>query len=430
MLKRSPIPTLLAAAAMISAGCASPLMRAAKTGDTAEVRALLNRGADPNADKNVPMFGLMSPLLMAAYYNHPEAAQALLEGGADINQRCPRLPMTRGCESAVGCAVAGGHSLMLDFLISRGGVVTQRDIDTAQGAGHAAMGQVLARAFASQKAQVRQRLASTPDAASVRRDLRSIVDFPQHQLKARPQDYALIVAIEKYSKVPEALYAERDGQAMRRHLMALGYAEKNIVLLAGAQATSSGLQSYLDEWLPRNVKPDSSVVFYYSGHGAPDPATGQAYLVPWDGDPMFLQSSAYSLKRLYASLQKLPAQEVTVVLDACFSGSGGRSVLPKGARPLVSHATEGVAPGTNLVVFAASSGEQITGSLDEEGHGIFTYYFLKGLGGEAKDGQGRISARGLYDYLKPRVEEEARRQNRLQTPALLGATEHRTLASF
>ena len=37
---------------------------------------------------------------------------------------------------------------------------------------------------------------------------------------------------------------------------------------------------------------DSTVYFYYSGHGAPDLKTGQAYLVPWDGDAQFLKDTA------------------------------------------------------------------------------------------------------------------------------------------
>ena len=97
---------------------------------------------------------------------------------------------------------------------------------------------------------------------------------------------------------------------------------------------------------------------------------------------------------------------------------GGRSVLAKGARPLVVKVDTGVVPSGKLTVFAASSADQITGTLEEKGHGMFTYYFLKGIGGEARDVAGRVTARGLYDYLKPRVQDEARRQNRDQEPVL------------
>jgi len=48
--------------------------------------------------------------------------------------------------------------------------------------------------------------------------------------------------------------------------------------------------------------------------------------------------------------------------------------------------------------------------------GMFTYFLLKGLNGEAKDKSGNITTQSLFDYLGPHVQDEARRQNREQTP--------------
>ncbi|MFH2205177.1 MAG: caspase family protein, partial [Elusimicrobiota bacterium] len=241
----------------------------------------------------------------------------------------------------------------------------------------------------------------------------SVVDEPGYQLAENPNDFALVIGIDKYKDLAAADYADRDADAVRRHLLALGYPERNIIHLKGADATRATFQGYLEEWLPKNVKPESTVFFYYSGHGAPDAQTGDAYLVPWDGNPQFLKSTAYPLKRLYASLDKLRAKRVIAALDACFSGAGGRSVLAKGARPLVMKIQEGVVPQGKIVLFAAASGDEITSTLDREGHGIFTYYFLKGLAAD-----GRVTAQGLYEYLKPKVQDQARRQNREQTPSL------------
>src|SRR5581483_9705779 len=111
-------------------------------------------------------------------------------------------------------------------------------------------------------------------------------------------------------------------EAMRRHLEALGYPKRQIVSLTGDGATRSALAGYLRSWLPKNVKEDSEVVFYFSGHGAPDAETGKAYLVPWDGSPEFLADSGFALDELYAGLAKLKAARIIVALDSCFSGSG------------------------------------------------------------------------------------------------------------
>ncbi len=242
----------------------------------------------------------------------------------------------------------------------------------------------------------------------------SEVDLPKGRAAERPDDFALVIGIEDYQSVPKADWGVRDAVAVRRHLEARGIPARNVVHLVGSQATGNKLKSYLEEWLPLNVKPTSTLYVYYSGHGAPDPKTGEAYLMPWDGDPQFLKSTALPLRKLYSDLEKTKAKRVIVALDACFSGAGGRSVLAEGARPLVSKAAD-VKAGERVTVLAAASGDEITGSLKDQGHGMFTYFLLKGLAA------GKTSARELMDYVTPNVQDEARRQNRQQTPALFGA---------
>ncbi|MFH1724641.1 MAG: caspase family protein [Elusimicrobiota bacterium] len=257
--------------------------------------------------------------------------------------------------------------------------------------------------------------AVRPAAATAERKV-SDVDTPGYHSKERPDDFAVVIGIDGYKNLPDAQFAERDAQTMRDHLIAMGYPKRHVVLLKGDAATGNGMRKYLEEWLPRNVKPTSNVFFYYSGHGAPDVESGKAYLVPWDGDASFLKSTAYPVGQLYASLNKLRAKRIVVALDACFSGAGGRSVLAKGARPLVMKVDEGISLKGGIALFTAASGTEITTTLEDEGHGIFTYYFIKGLQGAAKNAAGRITARSLYQYLKPKVQDEARLQNREQTP--------------
>lgn len=249
----------------------------------------------------------------------------------------------------------------------------------------------------------------------------STVDAPRFKVAENPDNFALVIGVEKYSnELPDAQFAERDAQSVKAHLLALGYPERNIKLLQGSRAVRSSLEAYLEDWLPKNVKAEGTVFVYFSGHGAPDPESGQAYLVPWDGDPAYLSRTAYPLKRLYASLNALKAKRVLVALDSCFSGAGGRSVLQKGTRPLVNKVDLGSATDLGkLVVFTASGGNQISGTFDSQGHGLFTYYFLTGLAGAAADAQGRVTAQGLHDYLSPKVADEANRANRTQSPQFL-----------
>lgn len=436
-------------------GCATPLSKAAKRGDSAAVERLLAQGADPDKSGGFGEY----PLYYAAWAGNARIARQLLDKGARAD-RHPLLALAaRGGSTEVvelllshganlndsggggpyalaplASVAMSGDARMARFLIEHGADPEQALVEVGyyessnvhkgwreQGRQGRMLLERLTKPAAAPSAPAAVPPAATePAAPPPAPSAPSAVDVPGYRSAARPRAFAIVVGIDRYKSLPSARFAERDAEAVRDHLLAMGYPGRHVVLLRGADATRTGITKYLEEWLPRNVSPDSEVFFYYSGHGAPDEKSGDAYLVPWDGDPQFLQSTAYPAKRLYASLANLKAKRTIVALDACFSGAGGRSVLAEGARPLVVR-VEDQAPKGDLVLFTAAASDQITTTLPGEGHGIFTYFFLKGLQGEAADRSGRVTVRGLYRYLKPLVEDEARLQNREQTPTLRAA---------
>ena len=258
-----------------------------------------------------------------------------------------------------------------------------------------------------------QAAAPVPKAKTYRSD----VETPAFHLPEDPTKFALVVGVEQYASLPPAEHAARDAKSLKAYLLASGYPERNIVLLTDQQAGKSGLEKYLDAWLPKNTDEKSSVLFYFSGHGAPNPNDQQAYLVPWDGDPKFLENTGYPVKRLYLRLNALKAKRVLVAMDACFSGTGGRSVLAKGTRPLVAKVDTGAGTVGRVQALTASASDEVTGTDEESAHGLFTYHLLKGLSAKS----GKATFRQLYDYLTPKVRDAARRDNRDQTPQLIGS---------
>lgn len=232
------------------------------------------------------------------------------------------------------------------------------------------------------------------------------------KLAFTPNDIAIIIGIEKYRTVPPTEYAAADAGMVRDYLKALGIPERNIEYLADDRATLSDIRKVIETKLPNMVKAGSRVIVYYAGHGAPGAARGESYLVPFDGDPSFLADTAYPLSRLYDRLSRLKAKEVLVILDSCFSGAGGRSVLAKNTRPLVMVKDTPPPASKNMIVLTSSRGSQITTSLSEVGHGAFTYFFLRAL----QEGSRDIGE--VYAYLQPRVTEEAKRQNVDQNPSI------------
>ena len=256
----------------------------------------------------------------------------------------------------------------------------------------------------------------------------SDVDTIRPVSERRRQDaYAVVVGIERYREnLPKADFAERDAKIVSQYLIqVLGYPEENVVVRVNDKAARTDLEKYFEDWLANHVEPANSVFIYFSGHGAPSTKTGEAYLVPYDGDPAFIEKTGYPLKRLYEYVNKLPAREVVVVLDSCFSGAGGRSVIATGMRPMALSVENPILSGGKTVVLAASSAKQVSSTYNQKGHGLLTYFFLKGIQGEADLNRDRaIDLTELFEYVRPQVERIARREfNNEQTPQLIGSPE-------
>lgn len=245
--------------------------------------------------------------------------------------------------------------------------------------------------------------------------------------RRRAKAHAIIVGVEQYRQnLPRADFAFQDATIMREYVTkSLGYPEENVVLLLNDHATKSDLDKYFEQWLPNRVEKDDSVFIYFSGHGAPNSKTGEAFIVPYDGDPAFVDKTGYPLKRLYDHVGQLPAKEVIIIIDSCFSGAGGRSVVAKGMRPIALSIENPIVASGKTIVMTAGAGDQISSTYDQKRHGLLTYFVLKGLQGEADvNKDGAIDVNELFTYVKPQVERTARREfNSEQAPQLFTSPE-------
>lgn len=388
--------------------CATVPCYVARLRDVAALQAFEARGLDLNAKSSGAQL-----LGCAASEANAPVAKYLIGKGADIDAVLSDFEASNAKLAGMDPKYTTQHIAknnaaikVLERLRPGGNATTS---GAAGGISKAEMEQIVKSAVAASK-------PVEPAAPAAPAEIRSDVDQPAYKVTVNPDAFAVVVGVEKYNALPDARFAERDAKAMNAHLLAMGYPQRNIVLLTGSAATRTGLVKNLEAWLPNQVTERSTVMFYFSGHGAPDAKTSEAYLVPMDGDPQYLEETAYPIKRLYEKLSALKAKRVLVALDSCFSGAGGRSVLAQGTRPLVAKLKLAPEEG-RIVSLSASSAEEITGAFEEQGHGLFTYHLLKALSETA--GRGTVSE--LHTALTPRVQDEARRQNRAQTPQLFGS---------
>lgn len=427
-IRKTGLLLVLLAFAAGLAGCATPLESAAGKGDIKEMERLIAAGANVNETSTASF----TALHYAALSGQVKAARLLVEKGADVNAK------DMDGVTPLHFATSAGHVEFVRLLIKNGadiGIATPNTgtaLELAKRIGHSTIVRILEKAEADAEARESGRTdtASSPQpsnmtgnaanngaAQTAPKPFDELSDIPVFNAAPREHDLAVVIGIEKYQDIQaKSDFSKSDASIMKDYLKALGFKDRNIQFLVDERATRSGMEKSIEGWLPNRVKKESTVFVYYSGHGAPDSAKGDGYMVPYDGDPNYLEQTGYSLRRLTEHLAKLDAREVIVLLDSCFSGAGGRSVLAQGARPLVMN-TENLSLKDNIIMMTATRAAQISMSSPEKGHGLFTYHFLKAL----KDGKKDMA--DIYVYLKPLVEDDAKELNAEQSPTISSSPE-------
>jgi len=248
--------------------------------------------------------------------------------------------------------------------------------------------------------------------------------------KVNKDGIAVIIGNRNYNKssVPAVEFANRDAAYMKKYLMnTLGYREGNIIFVNDAtQGDFISIFGTKDNYkgkLYNYIKSGKSDVFvYYSGHGAPDPQSKNGYFVPVDCDPSLVALNGYALDTFYNNLSKMDYNSLTVVIDACFSGSSEKGMLINDISPVFIDVKNPVITSKNTTVFTSATGEQVSSWYRDKKHSLFSYYFMKGLQGNAdSNNDDKLTVSEMQDYIDDNVPYYARKNKNLeQTPQVIG----------
>ena len=230
--------------------------------------------------------------------------------------------------------------------------------------------------------------------------------------------FAVVIANQNYTNVAGVPLALNDGLAFSKYCeKTLGMPAENVRYYADA-SYGTMLRAIRDiKNIASAFNGDINIVFYYAGHGIPNEATKDAYLLPTDADGTQTEG-CYSLNKLYTELGSTKAKEIVVFLDACFSGSKREEGMLASARGVALKAKQ-EDPRGNMVVFSAASGDETAFPYSAKGHGLFTYYLLKKL----QESKGDVNLGELSDYISENVKQQSVVINRkVQTPTAIPST--------
>ena len=247
----------------------------------------------------------------------------------------------------------------------------------------------------------------------------------------RPNSIAIVIGVEKYRNFINAPYASNDANLMEDYFknvfginQVFKYTNEDVI---GFFFDNLFNPDY-GELKKAIVQDETEIFVFYSGHGMPSKDGEKVYLFPSDGKIEAIERQGFNINKLYDNLAELGAKSVTLFIDACFSGvtkatesfktenliaMKGVAIKPKISQPWVTN--------PNFSVYSSSAFNQTSLGFDESETGLFTYSVCAGLQGKADvNGDNKITAGELADFVQKRVEELSVKIHGLQTPQFNG----------
>ncbi len=194
------------------------------------------------------------------------------------------------------------------------------------------------------------------------------------------KDVGVVIAVEDFATLPDAVGAKKDGAAIRGWLAATrGVDEKRISVLEDATAASA--RTAISR-AAREAKRASTLWIYWAGHGAW--LDGKRVLLGADADPAALGDAALQLDDVIELAEDSKAKQVVIVLDVGFGGRGrdGETLFPppETVPPLPTRTDARVS------VWSGTTGAEPAYRYPANDHGLFSYLVVGALRGWA-DGQ-------------------------------------------
>src|SRR5580658_3036539 len=223
------------------------------------------------------------------------------------------------------------------------------------------------------------------------------------------QTYALLVGISKYAKPELSLqFADADASVFSRLLESpLGGSvpAANVLLLTDEKATTAAVRNGFQDFLKRRAGKNDTVVILIAGHGTVEiPGSKNAFILTYDSDPQDLKTTALAVDELQTLFEDQLSKvgRVLLFVDVCKAGTVGtihNTTVSSNVQQL------GDIQGDLFGLLASRPREvSLEGPEFGGGHGVFSYYVIKGLEGAAdQNHDGVVDADELIKYVSDQV---------------------------
>ncbi|MCK9462372.1 MAG: caspase family protein [Proteobacteria bacterium] len=234
--------------------------------------------------------------------------------------------------------------------------------------------------------------------------------------------HAVVVGVNNYdtdSGLGNLQYCANDAESLYDAL--LSYAQfdaSNVVLFSDGSHKDAHRPSYSDilsavEQACRLASEDDLVLFFFAGHGTRDDS--DSYFLTSEYRANIVADSSISIQKLNSYFKQSKAKFKVRIFDACHSGRFARRglVTPVSLEHLAVNA-EGWAS------LAACKENQYSHELAEIGHGVFSYFLIRGLSGHASSDGKYVTLDDLKMYVLDKTIDLTTKRGLEQTPVFRG----------
>jgi tetratricopeptide (TPR) repeat protein/uncharacterized caspase-like protein len=196
--------------------------------------------------------------------------------------------------------------------------------------------------------------------------------------------WAMVIGVSKFldPTIPTLHYASKDAKDFADFLIKNeNFAPDHVRVLLDAKATRDEIVTELeDTFLPRVVKPDDLVVFFFSSHGSPAGRTynNENFLISYDTKKTRLLSTGIEMQELTRIIrEKCKADRILIVMDACHSGGGADGA--KESEGGTNFDVKNITLGHGQLIISSSSEQQRSWESKRYPNGVFTCQLMEGL---------------------------------------------------
>lgn len=226
--------------------------------------------------------------------------------------------------------------------------------------------------------------------------------------------YALLVGVSEFekTKLRNLPGARNDVEKLRDALIAGGFDSSHVTLMTNRETgvnkpTAANIRAAVRDLLKKTHE-DDTVVVAFAGHGFQLKGGGGHFFAAAD-TLLDKAESMVALHTIYRDLAEAKPRRKLLMVDACrvdpFTDTADRKQL---ADKVEKGLKVDLPTGGNLVALFSCSESQASIEDRDLNHGVFFYYVIRGLRGDAVDKTGVVSVDSLTAFVRPQVEKHVR----------------------